>query len=146
MLVYSWVFLFRKILQKQNKMRRFNQMLVIFGGVIYILLAVFNLSISLYLQKNAEFSQLNPAYSKIAQLLNIGIIVFFFSLGFIILRHRKEMLTSALGKSILLMSAVFFLIRGAAEFLFDNIAYGLIGTMAICTIIFLLPVFLKEKS
>ena len=126
-------------------MRRFNQMLVIFGGVIYILLAVFNLSISLYLQKNAEFSQLNPAYSKIAQLLNIGIIVFFFSLGFIILRHRKEMLTSALGKSILLMSAVFFLIRGAAEFLFD-IAYGLIGTMAICTIIFLLPVFLKEKS
>lgn len=110
------------------------------------MLAVFNISISLFLRKSDEFSQLNPAYSKIAQMLNLGIIVLFFSLGIIILLYRKEMVTTALGKAILLMSAAFFLVRGAAEFLFDNVAYGLIGTMIICAIIFLIPVFSGSES
>ena len=127
-------------------MKRFNQILVILGGAIYVVLAVFNISISLFLRKSAEFSQMDPAFSKIAQMLNLGIIVFFISLGVIILLYRKEMITTALGKAILLMSAVFFLVRGAAEFLFDNVAYGLIGTMIVCTIIFLIPVFSGIES
>jgi len=127
-------------------MKRYNQILVTLGGAIYILLAVFNISISLFLQKNPEFSQLNPAFSKISLMLNLGIIVFFFALGTIILLFRKEILTTVLGKAILLMSAAFFLIRGAAEFLFDKVAYGLIGTMIVCTIIFLIPAFSEKKN
>lgn len=127
-------------------MKRFNQILVILGGAIYVVLAVFNISISLFLRKSAEFSQMDPAFSKIAQMLNLGIIVFFLSLGIIIILYRKEMLTTALGKAILLMSSAFFLTRGAAEFLFDKVAYGLIGTMIVCTVIFLIPVLSQKKA
>lgn len=127
-------------------MKRFNQILVITGGAIYIVLALFNISIGLFLRNNAEFSQLNPAFSKIAQMLNLGVVVFFFSLGIIILLNRKELLLTALGRSILIMSSAFFLIRGAAEFLFEKVAFGLVATMLLISVVFLLPVLLVRKN
>lgn len=51
-------------------MKRFNQILVILGGAIYVVLAVFNISISLFLRDKAEF-----LFSKVAFGLIIIMIV-----------------------------------------------------------------------
>jgi hypothetical protein len=126
-------------------MEKLRKSLVIVGGILYLLFGVFHSSFWKMFNRHNEFDQMTPFLSKVMQMLNIGIIVFFFSLGTIMLLYRKEMLNSKIGKAILFASVAFFLVRGLAEFAFPQCAYPLMGTMFLCALVFLVPALKKAE-
>ena len=97
-------------------MEKLRTLFVIAGGVIYLLFGIFH---NIFWQFFSKAQQVNPALVKITQMLNLGCMVFFCALGFVFLRYRKEILTTRLGNALLILSAVFFIIRLGAEFFFN---------------------------
>lgn len=126
-------------------MEKLRKSLVIVGGILYLVFGVFHSSFWKMFNSNNEFSQMNPFLSKVLQMLNVGVIVFFVSLGLMMLIYRNEILNSKLGKAILFTSTVFFIVRGLAEFAFPESAYPLMVTMFFCALVYLIPA-LKKAS
>lgn len=124
-------------------MEKLRKLLVIAGGVIYLLFGIFHSTFWMYFSK---VQNVDPAFMKIAQMLNLGCMVFFCALGFVFLRYRKQILTTSLGNGLLILSAVFFIVRLSAEFFFPPCAVGLVATLALVCIVYLLPVFIKHQS
>lgn len=124
-------------------MEKLRKTLVVTGGIVYLLFGIFHLAFWKIFNQHDEFALMNPLYSKIMQMLNVGIIVFFLSFGAIFLLYRNEMLNSKIGKAILYASAAFFSVRGLAEFAFPKCAYGLMATVFLCALIYLIPALKK---
>jgi hypothetical protein len=124
-------------------MEKLRKLLVTAGGVIYLLFGIFHNTFWIYLSKVQD---VNPALVKITQMLNLGCMVFFCSLGFVFLRYRKAILTTSLGNGLLLLSAVFFIVRLSAEFFFPPCAVGLVVTLILVSAVYLLPVFIKHQN
>jgi len=78
-------------------------------------------------------------------MLNVGMVVFLISMGIIILRYRNEIIDSKLGKALLLMSGVFFTIRGSAEFAYPTFKIAFVLTMFLVVGVYYIPLFLKGK-
>lgn len=123
-----------------------HKTLVITGGVIFILAGIFH---SLFwnmeiLDWENELVKLNQVNSNVMQMLNIGLIVMFFSFGFITIYFRNEILSSKLGNVLLIFSSVFFLVRLIEEFVLpgSSVIAGLI--LVVCTLVYLLPVIIKD--
>jgi len=117
--------------------------LVTAGGMIYLLLGIFHSTFWMYFSK---VQHVDPAFVKIVQMPNLGCMVFFCALGFVFLRYRKEILSTSLGNGLLILSAVFFIIRLSAEFFFPPCAVGLVITLALVSAVYLLPVFIKHQN
>jgi magnesium-transporting ATPase (P-type) len=124
-------------------MEKLRKSLVIVGGILYLLFGAFHLSFWKMFNRNNEFDQMGPLLSKILQMLNVALIVFFVSLGVIMLIYRYEILNSKLGRAILYISTVFFIVRGLAEFVFPMPVYPLMATMFFCALVFLIPALKK---
>jgi hypothetical protein len=98
-------------------LKKFKKAMVITGGVLYVLFGVFHFTLfRVFNQSNPDFNQIFPFLSKIMVMLNVGVVAFFISMGIIILRFRNEIIDSKHGRSLLMMSSAFFLIRGLADF------------------------------
>lgn len=122
-------------------MGKLRKLLVTAGGLIYLLFGIFHGTFWIYFGK---VQNVDSAFLKITQMLNLGCMVFFCALGFIFLRYRKEILTSSLGNAILILSAAFFVIRLGAEFFFPPCAVGLVITLSLVSAIYLLPAVIKH--
>ena len=122
-------------------MEKLRKLLVTAGGVIYLLFGIFHNTFWIYFSK---VQHIDPTFVKITKMLNLGCMVFFCSLGFVFLRYRREILTTSLGNALLILSAVFFVVRLAAEFFLPPCAFGLVITLAFVAAIYLLPVLIKH--
>lgn len=120
-------------------MKNSKNLFITAGGVIYLFFALFHSSFWFMLGRNNALSQVPPMMSKILQMLNIGVIALFLGLGIIFLRYRRQIAGSSFGKSLLVLSAFFFMVRMVAEFIFPNCSYGLVVFLAICSAVYLIP-------
>ena len=111
----------------------------ILGGIFHILFWNWK-----FLNWKNELAKLNEINSNVMQMLNVGLIVFYLSFGFIIIYFRNEILSTKLGKALLIFSSLFFLVRFIEEFIFpgSSIIVGVI--LLICTLIYLIPVVIKN--
>ena len=127
-------------------MKKFKKAMVITGGVLYLLFGVFHLTFfRVFNQSNPDFNQIVPFLSKIMVMLNVGVVVFFISMGAIILRFRNEIIDSKLGRALLLMSAAFFLIRGLAEFAFPVYKIAFVLTMLVVSTVYFVPLLGRKN-
>jgi hypothetical protein len=124
-------------------MEKLRKLLVTAGGVIYLLFGIVHGTFWMYFSK---VQHVDPAFVKITQMLNLGCMVFFCALGFVFLRYRKQILTTSLGNGLLILSALFFIVRLSAEFFFPPCAVGLVATLTLVSAVYLLPVFIKTQS
>lgn len=122
-----------------------NKTLVTIGGILYLIFGVFHMTFFRFFSKSPDFAQIKPFLSKIIQMLNIGVITFFLMLGVTMLVYRNEILTTKLGRAFLIVSSAFFIIRGAAEFFFNEPVLPLVGTMLVCSVLYMVPVINSKK-
>lgn len=127
-------------------MKKINDVLVILGGLLYLFFGVFHLTFFKIFKSTPDFQHLNTSLLKIVEMLNLGVIVFFVSMGVIILRFRQEIYRSKLGKALLLMSALFFIIRGMAELAFPTFKIAFIGTMVLASLVYLTILIINNKK
>jgi hypothetical protein len=128
-------------------MEKFRNILVIIGGVNFLLFGLFHIGFWFdpVMDWKNELIKLTQLNSNVMQMLNLAIIVLFLAFGFI-LYYRKEMLNSALGKALLIIFALFWLIRLIAEIVFPG-RFIVLGIMLfLCVLIYLLPAIITNKK
>jgi hypothetical protein len=129
-------------------MEKFRKILVIVGGVNFLLFGLFHIAFWFdpVMDWKNELIKLTQLNSNVMQMLNLAIIVFFLSLGFIMLLYRKEFLNSALGKALLIIFALFWLVRLVAEIVFPG-GFIVLGVMLfLCVLIYLIPAIITNKK
>lgn len=128
-------------------MEKLRNVLLTAGGILYLFFGAFHLTFfKAFSASNPSFNQIVPALSKIMVMLNVGIVVFFVSLGVIILMFRRDIISTRLGRALLLMSAGFFFIRGIAEFAFPTFKIAFVITMLVVSVVFLIPALSYKKD
>lgn len=116
------------IMSNLTKFEQFRKSFVVIGGLIYIIFGVFHLSFWSLFDWNLELEKLNKINSNNFQMLNIVFCFFMFSFGITILTYTSRVLNSKLGRSILLISSSFFMLRSIIEFAFtgNSAVYGVV--------------------
>ncbi len=111
-----------------SKFEQFRKTFVIIGGVIFIVMGFFHLSYWVIFEWQTELNKINQINSNNMQMLNVVVVFFMFSLSYMMLRYNSRVLNSKLGRSILLISSGFFLIRAVIEFVFpgNSIVFGVV--------------------
>jgi hypothetical protein len=128
-------------------MEKLNKSLVTTGGVLYLIFGIFHLTFfKVFSGSNPGFNQISPFLSKTMIMLNVGIVIFFFAMGVIMLRFRNEVIGSNSGKALLIMSAIFFFVRGTAEFAFPSFKIAFVITMLVVSTVYFIPVLLTGKK
>lgn len=122
--------------------------IVIIGGLLFILGGIFHLLFWNweFLNWENELTKLTEVNSNVMQMLNIGLMIFYFSFGFIMIYFRTEILHSKLGKTLLIFSLLYFLVRLIEEFVFPggSITTGVI--LLICTLLFMIPLVIRNDT
>jgi hypothetical protein len=130
------------------KTKRFVKISVIVGGINFLLFGLFHISFwfSPFLDWKNELVGLTQINSNIMQMLNIGISVLLLSFGVIMLSFCSEILYSALGRALLIVSSLFWLARLIGEFVFpgSSIIFGLI--LLLCVLVYLIPAIILYNS
>jgi hypothetical protein len=128
-------------------MEKLSKSLVTIGGVLYLIFGIFHLTFfKIFSSSNPGFNQIIPSLSKIMIMLNVGMVVFFFSMGAVMLRFRSDIIGSKLGKALLIMSAIFFIVRGTAEFVFPSFKIAFVITMFVVSTVYFIPVFFSRNK
>jgi hypothetical protein len=111
-----------------SKFEQFRKTFVIIGGVIFVIMGMFHLSFWVLFDWQNELYKLNQINSNIMQMLNIVCGFFMFSFSYMMLKYNSRVLNSKLGRSVLIISSGFFLIRALIEFAFpgNSIVYGVV--------------------
>jgi len=125
-------------------MEKVRKILVIIGGINFLLFGLFHLSFWYGLDWKNELIKLTEINSNVMQMLNIGISVFLLSFGVIMLFYRREILNSALGRALLIVFSLFWLARLVGEFTFpgNSLILGLI--LFLCVLIYLIPAIVRK--
>jgi hypothetical protein len=111
-----------------SKFEQFRRTFVIIGGVIFVIMGMFHLSFWVLFDWQNELYKLNQINNNIMQMLNIVCSFFMFSFSYMMLMFNSRVLNSKLGRSILIISSGFFMIRALIEFAFqgNSIVYGVV--------------------
>jgi hypothetical protein len=128
-------------------MEKFRNILVIIGGINFLLFGLFHLTFWKALDWKNELIKLTEINSNVMQMLNIGISVFLLAFGLMMLFYRREIANSALGRALLIVFALFWLARLVGEFAFPggSIIFGFI--LLLCVLIYLIPaIIIKNKT
>ena len=129
-------------------MEKIRKILVIIGGINLLLWGLFHIAFwfaPFPIDWKNELIKLTEMNSNVMQMLNIGLIVFLLSFGFIMLFYCKEILNLALGKALLLVFALFWLARLVGELTFPggSIVFGVV--LFLCVLIYLIPAVMTKK-
>jgi hypothetical protein len=124
-------------------MKTLKKTLVTIGGILFILFGIFHLSFWKLFDWKNELPKLSPGNSNIMQMLNIGSSIILLSFGYILLANRNEVINTKIGKTILIVSALFFLARLVMEFVLPGgtLLFELI--LLVCVLIYLIPALIK---
>jgi hypothetical protein len=129
-------------------MEKFRNILVIIGGVNFLLFGLFHIGFWFdpVMNWKNELIKLTQLNSNVMQMLNLAITVFFLSFGFIMLFYRKDFLNSALGRILLIIFSLFWLVRLIAEIVFPG-GFIVLGVMLfLCVLIYLIPAIIVSKK
>jgi hypothetical protein len=126
-------------------MEKFRNILVIIGGINFLLFGLFHLTFWKALDWKNELPKLTEINSNVMQMLNIGISVFLLAFGLMMLFYRIEISNSALGRVLLIIFALFWLARLIGELVFPggSIAFGII--LFLCVLVYLIPAIIIKK-
>ncbi|MDR0332700.1 MAG: hypothetical protein LBI15_04475 [Dysgonamonadaceae bacterium] len=128
-------------------MEKFRNILVIIGGINFLLFGLFHIAFWFdpVIDWKNELPKLTELNSNIMQLLNIAISVFFLAFGFMMLCYRREILNSTLGRALLFIFALFWLVRLVGEIVFPGgfIIAGVIFFISV--LIYSIPVIIWKK-
>jgi hypothetical protein len=129
-----------------SKFEQFRRTFVIIGGMIFLVMGVFHLSFWVLFDWRAELYKLNQINSNNMQMLNIVCSFFMFSFSYMLLMYNSRVLNSKLGRSVLIISSGFFLIRALIEFAFpgNSIVFGAV-LLAIIPIYFIPALTMNTK-
>ena len=118
--------------------------LIITGGVLLIVLALFHLSFWNLFNWQEELPKLSAENSGIMQMSAVGFACLFLSLGIVFISFRKEIANTRLGKALLFTLSFFFLVRTIAEFIFPGSSIELGIFLFICTLVFFVPALMRN--
>jgi hypothetical protein len=127
---------------------KLKKTLVIIGGINLLLWGLFHISFwfaPFPMDWKNELIKLTEMNSNVMQMLNIGIAVFLLAFGFTMLFYRREILSSALGRALLIVFSLFWLARLAGECAFPggSTVFGVI--LFLCVLIYLIPAIISKK-
>jgi hypothetical protein len=104
---------------------------LVIAGVISLLFSIFHASFPWMFNWQETLACLNRTNRAILQTFNLGGILMVGAATFFSLRYPKELVSTTLGRPILIVFALFYLIRLVAEFVF----FGYEGVSSIVIII-----------
>lgn len=119
--------------------------IIVTGGGLLILLALFHLLFWNLFNWKEELPKLSAENSGIMQLSTIGFICMFLSLGTIFICYRTEIANTRLGNALLVTLSFFFGVRTIAEFIFPGSSPELGIFLFLCTLVFFVPIWMKRK-
>ena len=123
---------------------------IIIGGIYNIIFALFHCSMWKIFEWGSELKKLSITNSGIVQILNIQTIYYFIFTAVICFAFPAELQSTKLGKSFLIGTAGFWLVRTIQQFIFywTNSAAMLImpAIFLVGAILFLIPVFSKKMN
>lgn len=99
-----------------SKFEQFRRTFIIIGGVIFLVMGVFHLSFWVLFDWQNELYKLNQINNNNMQMLNIVCSFFMLSFSYMLLVYNSRVSNSKLGRSVLIISSGFFLIRALIEF------------------------------
>lgn len=127
-------------------MGKYRKTFVTVGGILFLAFGLFHLTFfKVFNHANPDYATIKPFLSKVMFMLNVGMVVYFVSMGVVFLRFRNAIIISRLGKALLLMSALFFIIRGTVEFAFPDFKPVFIATMFVVSLVYIIPAFTSKQ-
>jgi len=117
--------------------------LIVIGGFVWIGLFIFHaLFWRLFDWKN-DLESLTPLNKAVMQVMNLALMLFILIFGFVSFFHADDLLTTSLGRTILIGIVVFGVFRSTLQFIFfnlkDNRSRFFLGVMIVGTLIYLIP-------
>ncbi len=100
-----------------------NEILVRFGGLYMVSLVIFHLLFWRIFNWPRALSRLNPIDRSTLQVLNISITLLFAMFAYISFVYTNELLTTSLGKMLLVLIAIFWLLRAAQQLFFYDMRH-----------------------
>jgi len=94
--------------------------LIKIGGIYHIGFALFHIMFWKIFKWKEDLSGLKRVNSAIMQVLNLCLTFCFIFFAYISLFHTEELILSAIGRSILVFIAIFWLMRAIEQFIFFN--------------------------
>ena len=119
-------------------MKDIKKTLIVISGCINILFGLLHASFWKTFDWNNN-QVIIKTYSIVMQMLNLGMLVMLFSLGIVFIVFRHEIISSRLGKAILLSMVLFYSARFVADFIFSTTSVFLSALLLLCIILNLIP-------
>jgi nitrate reductase gamma subunit len=124
-------------------MEKFRNILVIIGGINFLLFGLYHISFWFFPEWNSELTKLTELIGNMIQMLNIGLSVFLLAFGFIMLFYRRAILNSALGRVLLISFSLFWLARLVSEFAFPGGSITMGFILFLLVLVYLIPAIKK---
>jgi len=122
-----------------------SKALLIVGGILNALFAVFHLALPSLARWQDTLSTISTDNQAIMYTLNLAVALTLLVFGYVSVFHQRDLLTTGLGKAMTVSVGLFWLVRSAAEILYFRIGvdgswigvviFGAIG------IVYLIPLF-----
>lgn len=117
--------------------------LIIIGGFVWVGLFVFHaLFWRLFDWKN-DLENLTPLNKSVMQVMNLALMVFILIFGYVSFFHAEDLLTTSLGRTILIGAVVFGTFRTILQFMYfdlrDSRSKFFLGVMIVGTMLYLVP-------
>jgi len=100
-----------------------NEILIIAGGVYTIVLIIFHVLFWRIFKWPETLNSLNYINKATIQVLNISITFMFFIIAYISIVHTHELLTTQLGKSLLVLISCLWLFRAVQQVVFYRLEH-----------------------
>mgnify|MGYP006298705753 CR=1 FL=1 len=98
--------------------------LLITGGLLNALLAVFHILFWKIFNWKESLKPLDSLQRAIMQVLNIHLLLFMWVVAYISVFESSEMLSTSIGQALMIFVAAFYLIRAANQFIFFDMRKG----------------------
>jgi len=99
-------------------MKRFHRLILTIGGLLNLGLFIFHAAFWRMLDWKVALSPLDEQNRVIIQMLNISVMVMLLLMAHLSLVHKKALVESRLGKTLLVWFMLFYLVRIAEELIF----------------------------
>jgi len=99
-------------------MRRYHRLMLTVGGLVNLGLFAYHAMLWRMLDWKMTLAPLDEQNRIIVQMLNIGVMVMLLLMAHLSLFHKKALVETRLGKTVLIWFMLFYLVRAADELIF----------------------------
>ena len=125
-------------------MSNYASLLVIVGGVYNLLFGLFHISFWKLFNWRDELARMSPINRAVIQMLNIAVIVFLLMIAFVSMVYSHELVTTNLGRTLLLGTSIFWMARLVGEFTLKDGTQAnpkLVTAFLVGILLYVLPMF-----